>query len=736
MNRVEIICSAGLLISLFTTSNIYADHIQQSDADNEIQPMRLDDPPVIDGILDDVAWQSIPFSKPFLTYNPTRGEEMAFGTDVWIAYDDENLYFAFLCYDPEPEKIKTSITQRDNIYEDDWIAVSIDALGTRQTAYELFINPSGIQGDILVSAVSGEDVAPDFIWESAGQVTDRGYEVEIKVPLRSIRFRSGREVSMGVLFFRKISRLGVRGSWPQFIPGQGLFSNYAEVVFQNLRKSLVFELLPSATYGSTTDRLTQATWEDSDVSNDFGIGVKYGLTSSITAEITYNPDFSQVESDAFQAEVNRRYPVFYIEKRPFFMEGMDIFEWPVIALGMMTTAVHSRRIVDPLLGSKIAGTIGKTAIGVLAANDEFPGYTWASGTNPYEGEKAGFLIGRAKHSLGDDNYIGSLFTRHALSGEVNTVVGGDAQYRIASQHQTAFSMLRSQSTESGMPDLSGISANWTWIYGSRSLNAGAALEYISRDFDMASAFLRRTGINNGWIRIAPNIYPESEKEYWPLRITPEFGHLQLYDHTTKQRDYVYRIAAHLLFTRQGNFRVQYDVHKEHWRDIGFKKDILTLNGGVQMWSWLNVGASLILRESIYYPGNPPFLGDVLAGGFSIVLQPSDNFRQFFELYHEEFQRSSDGEPVYDLNIVNTTSTYQFSRYFFLRGILRYDSYDKELLTDFLASFTLIPGTVLQLGYGSIYDRRKWQNDQWTMDSGSFVEMHRGIFFKASYLWRL
>ena len=194
---------------------------EQTESRVEIRPTRVERAPVIDGILDDSAWQQVSVSEPFITYNPTRGEVLPQRTEVWTAYDAENLYFAFRCYDNEPDQIKTSVTQRDGMFSDDWVGLSLDALGTRQTSYDLFVNPNGIQGDILTSAVSGEDGAPDFVWDSAGRITDQGYEVEMRIPLRSIRFNSGNETIMGILFWRRISRLGTSGSWVrQFIPGE------------------------------------------------------------------------------------------------------------------------------------------------------------------------------------------------------------------------------------------------------------------------------------------------------------------------------------------------------------------------------------------------------------------------------------------------------------------------------------------------------------------------------------
>ena len=144
--------------------------------------------------------------------------------------------------------VETSITQRDHIFQDDWVGFTLDALGNKQSAYHFFVNPNGIQGDILNTAISGEDLAPDFVWE-AGRLTENGYSVEVALPLRTIRFKSGERVMMGILFRRRISRLGTSGSWPEIKPGVGLFNIHAKIRYDDLKRPLNLEILPSFTYG-------------------------------------------------------------------------------------------------------------------------------------------------------------------------------------------------------------------------------------------------------------------------------------------------------------------------------------------------------------------------------------------------------------------------------------------------------------------------------------------------------
>jgi hypothetical protein len=201
-----------------------------------IRAERVSQPPTIDGLLDDVAWARPPIETgEWLSYNPLFGDRIAQSTKVWVGYDDRYFYFAFQCDDPEPSGIKTSVSRRDNMGGDDWVGLSLDSLGTGQLSYHMMVNPSGIQMDLLNSVAGGEDIAPDWIWDSAGHSTPTGYSVEIRLPLQSIHFKSGRDIRMGLLFWRRVSRLGVSVSWPALEPGKWVFERNATLIVPDLK---------------------------------------------------------------------------------------------------------------------------------------------------------------------------------------------------------------------------------------------------------------------------------------------------------------------------------------------------------------------------------------------------------------------------------------------------------------------------------------------------------------------
>jgi hypothetical protein len=691
----------------------------------------------IDGILDEKTWQTPPIKKKFITITPTYGYELPMDTLVWVAYDTQNLYFAFRCHDPEPDKIKTTITKRDNIFDEDWVSVSIDTTGNGQTGHVLFVNPSGIQGDGLTTSVHvDEDYSPDFVWESAAKVTKEGYDVEICLPLKSIKFKSGKKVEMGMLFRRRISRLSYIGAWPDIKLNQWILTSQTKAVYEELKKQLKLEILPALTHSSNSQRLTPDQWSDSEKSTKFGIGLKYGLTSSTTAEITINPDFSQVESDALQVEVNQRYPLFYSEKRPFFMEGTDIFNFWTYIYGYFPKAVHTRQIASPRWGAKLTGSLGKFSFGFLSAGDKAPGEPWLNDINPDEGKTALYGIARGKFGFGKDNYIGFVYTGREFAGQSNHLLGLDASYRIAGKHWFRGTYLYSATKDSQgnvSDDASANYGNFTYTYGSKSIILVGVLEHMGKDLQADAGYLQRNGVNVARSAIYYNIYPDQKKISW-LKTLTLFGLCDVtHDQVTGKDDMVLSTAASFYFIKDATLTFRYWQVREYWQDKAFDWRQWYGLGAIRLSNWLQLSGHFGWRENIYYYAVPAFLGSGYFGALSVNLQPNENFNLGLDFTHSDL--SKEGEELYNVNIWYLKATYQFSKYFFLRALLQYNSYQERMLTDFLASFTLIPGTVLHLGYGGIYENRTWRDNQWIPLQGDLYNTKRSFFAKVSYLWR-
>jgi len=735
----SLLARIGILILLlmgFWSSFISAKAVEKSD--DTIYGVKVNEEIKIDGVLNEKIWQTPPIKKKFITTKPLYGYELPMETLFWVGYDKKNLYFAFKCFDPEPNKIKTTITKRDNIFADDWVSVSVDAVGNGQTGYVLFVNPSGIQADALTSSVhSDDDTAPDFVWDSAAKITEEGYNVEIALPLNSIRFKSGRKVKMGVLFRRRISRLSYEGAWPDIKLNQWILTSQAKAVFEDLKKQLKLEVLPAITYSSNSTRLTKDEWSDSDTSTQFGIGIKYGITSSTTAELTINPDFSQVETDALQVEVNQRYPLFYSEKRPFFMEGMGIFNFWTYVYGYFPKAVHTRQISNPEWGAKLTGNIGKFSFGILSAGDEAPGLPWSTGVNPDEGKNALFGIVRGKYGFGRDNYIGFVYTGRKFSDQYNHLFGIDGSYRIARKHWFRGTYLLTTTKDSEGNIYKGGDAgyaNFTYTYGSKSLILVGALEYMGRELQADAGYLQRNGVNVLRTAIYYNIYPNQKKIPWLKTITPFMQYNVIHDLFTHEDDSIFSTALSFYLIKDAAVVLQWRQVREHWQSIPFDWTQVYGVASIRLNKWLKLEGKFGWQENIYYYAEPAFLGSGYYGAFVANIQPNDKFNLDLEFTHSELGK--DGNKLYDVNIWYGKATYQFNKYFFLRALLQYNSLQEVLLSDFLASFTLIPGTVIHLGYGGQYDKRTWlTNEDYISRVGELYNVKRSLFAKISYLWR-
>src|SRR5688572_9568615 len=552
----------------------------QTGARTDLRAVRITTPPTLDGILDDEAWSGEPLPLDvWMSYNPMRGEAAAEKTQVWVGYDAEALYFAFRCVDTQPDKIRTTISRRDNAFSDDWVGVSLDSSRAGQLAYHLFVNPSGIQMDALQSGLTGEEFAPDWVWQSAGHVTADGWSAEIRVPLENIRFRSGADVRMGVLFWRRLSRTGVSTSWPEMAPGKWVFESNGTVAFDDLQSRLLLELIPSATFSGNQSRSNPSLWNSTRSRGDFGISVKYGLTSSVTLDATVNPDFSQVESDAFEVEVNQRFPIFFSEKRPFFMEGMGLFN--LAGTGgdsTMRTAVHTRRIIEPGVGVKLTGTAGRQTFAMLSSTDQ----SQAGDPQRY------FTIGRGLRNFGQGQYVGALVTDTEYLGSHNRVAAADFSMRYRNNFRYFGALMATDSSDLAGNAKDGLGAQFGYGYNTRRFTVAGHVEHFDRGFQMDTAFINRVGVTRTWQYGEVQFYPDEKRHPWLKRVAP-------FVWGTYARDCVQNGPAPFTlpgirfnFTRAGNLRVDFGRGRETFAGQRFTVARNHVDGGVQILRWLNV----------------------------------------------------------------------------------------------------------------------------------------------------
>ena len=387
----------------------------------------------VDGRLDEIAWTRA-LVVP-LRYETRPGENVSppVETEGLLTYDSEGVYVAFRAKDPNPGKIRAHLSDRDTAWNDDFVGVVLDTFNDERRAFEFFVNPLGVQMDVLKDDVSGsEDSAWDAIWSSAGRITEEGYVVEVAIPFHSLRFPAGsQQQTWGVdliRFYPRSQRHRI-ASQPMDRDRSCYLCQISKIVgFEDIAPGRAIELVPTVVSGRTDARddesagsLTQGDFE-----SEVGLTAKWGVTPNLTLMGTINPDFSQVEADSAQLDVNNQFALFFPEKRPFFLEGADYFDTPL-------NAVFSRNVADPDWGLRMTGKVGSNGLGVFAAQDAvtnliFPG-SQGSDTGSFDFATTDSVL-RYRRDVGQNSALGALVTSRDGGDYANLVSGLDGIFRF------------------------------------------------------------------------------------------------------------------------------------------------------------------------------------------------------------------------------------------------------------------------------------------------------------------
>jgi len=701
--------------------------VAYADAKEPLVPLRTDTPPVIDGRLDDEIWLSAPSVTGFKTWSPDFGIDMVEQTEVYYVYDRENLYFGFRCFDSEPDRIKTSVTNRDNVRPDDWVAINLDSFNDQQSLYAFYINPTGIQGDSRAAA-GREDLGFDMVWYSAGVIDEQGYTVEVRIPFKSIRFAGTDRVEMGVIFERQIVRLSELGTYPPLSPDRGanFQTQMQPLILENIQPSMLLEILPAVTHSQRSE-VEEDELVRTDEQDDLSLTVKYGITSDLVLDGTLNPDFSQVETDAGQIDINLRSPLFFPEKRPFFLEGSEYFNLAgPTRWDYLRTAVHTRSIVDPAWGAKVSGKISeKNAMAAIYARDE---PRFGGGVD----DEADFGIFRYKRTLKEDSFLGTIYTGREREDGYNRVFGADGQFRLSRSATLGFHALASQTVESALsPQEDGHAVGVEYNRNTRNLALGLMVLDISEDFRTETGYITREGIAGTRLWFGPKFYPSSG---FIQRVEPTFMLRANEDKVSDIWESQEHFSLALILPRSSRISATYDFSTEAYVGEEFDTGGVSFSGNSQLTKKFYVNLSFKQGKAIYYSADP-YQGRRRTASATLRYQPSDKINSSLTYTYANFKRDSDSERIYDYGITRARLTYQVNKYLFFRGIVEHNSFYDRLMTDFLASFLYIPGTVVHFGYGSLYERIEWRRGEY-IPSDQFLETNRGLFFKASYLWRL
>ena len=459
----------------------------------------------VDGNLDDAGWIGAAVAENFAEHSPGDQTRPDVDTRVWITYDDDNLYVAWMCYD-DPGEVRASFCERDRIFDDDYVILCIDTYGDATLAYELAANPYGIPGDLLFSSAQGEDITYDMIFETSGRITDDGWVVEMAIPFMRLRFPGTEEQTWRVDFWRNRPRESrYQYSWAAYDRGEDCWPCQWGTVtgISGIRSGTGLDLLPSFVARQSGSLEDDGQFTNAPASSAVSLGVAYDFSSELTAEATINPDFSQVESDAAQIDVNTTFALNYPERRPFFQEGSDLFN-------TYFDAVYTRSIYDPLVAGKVTWRKGSNSAAYLAARDDNSVIIIPSeeSSRYVAGGESYSNILRARRDLGEQAHLGLIATdRRFKSGGSGSLASIDGKIRLSPSNAFRFQVLATRTEEVFNPSLTDSAFNETrfadgghtaaldgeTFYGHgvyASLNRNAANYWLGGDYQERSPTFR------------------------------------------------------------------------------------------------------------------------------------------------------------------------------------------------------------------------------------------------------
>jgi hypothetical protein len=776
-------------------------------------PIRLakfDKKPLIDGKLDDEVWKQAVVLKDFYQIDPGDNTPPLKPTEVLLGYDPKFLYIAFRCFD-EPDKVRATVAKRDNIFSDDYVGFFLDTFNDQRKAFEAFFNPLGIQADGVLTEGRGEDFSVDWVMESKGQINETGFIVEIAIPFKSLRYAVGKDKLWGAHFFRRIKRNNNElDSWMPFSRSNSSNLNQAGHLtgFEGISTERTIELIPSLTISETGRSVRSFTpvpagtvdpgrIVNQPVELDPGLTAKWGISPTATLDLALNPDFAQVEADQIVVTTNQRFPIFFPEKRPFFLEGIDIFQTPILA-------VHTRAIVDPDIALKLTGKEGRNTYGIMVASDNGPGNlsldergalnvcrerrlldpTVNCNSERFLDKNAYIGVLRLKRDIGKgEKTIGLLATTYNFIEKHNQLGGFDGRFRINKQSVFDIQVLGTTSrnffydpetdqtryrTGNGFAyttqyDVSG--RNWGWqLYG----------EGFTEDYRADVGFVGRpnTNFNSFFLRYNTDPKPKAkllsthyhnfswigydfqgriqnwESEFyveWRLRRNSFFslGWEPAYERILEE-EFGRRRSA----TRQGAFYGEDNersVQKNHFFIQGgsqYNKKIQFNGRAVWRLNHLDLdfgGGRRFPRVSpaalLLGDDAPldPGAGNLFEFSGSVTYQPTNALKMSLNLVKNRLVRKDTDRVAFDTNIFTLRSTYQFTPFTFARAIVDYNTLNQRARGQFLLGWTPNPGTAFFVGYND--DLNYGFNAISREIVPGFRRNGRTFFIKMSYLFR-
>jgi hypothetical protein len=750
----------------------------------QIQLPRHEAEVVIDGVLDELAWARASLLTGFSQFFPRDGIPASDSTEVLVWYSPSAIHFGIRAFEAHGA-VHATLADRDRIFSDDNIQILLGTFNDGRQATVFMVNPFGVQADgsLVETGRAGStgifgggnvsrdptDLNPDFVFQSRGRLTEYGYEVEVRIPFKSLRYQAASEQTWGIHVIRRVQHSGYEDSWvPARRDNASFLSQSGKLMaLTDLKRGLVLDLQPELT--ARVEGVPGANgWKYDRRDPELGGNLRWGVSNNLTLNATANPDFAQIESDAGQVTFDPRNAIFFPEKRPFFLDGSEQFNTP-------NTLVYTRRIVQPAGAIKLTGTAFGTNLGLLSALDDRE-ISFTGDNRPI------FNILRVQRDVGTGSRFGVVYTDKIDGDDYNRVLGIDGRIVFGgiyqAQFQAAGSRTRFLGTTTEAPLWFARVARNGRKFGFRySINA------ISEDFSAQSGFIGRRGVVNA--TVVHSLTWTGKPGAFFERITQD---VQLHG-TWKYRDFVHgnesldnKLHFNTAATLRGGWGASAAILIE---TFGYDPDIYTdyaLDSlgttipfsGPQTQDIPNLDfvASFNTPEFAHFSANVFSLygydenffewasGELFILNGGMAWRPTDQLRLEFRYQHQQVSRRTDGSLVDIQQIPRLKVEYQITRPLFVRAIGEYarqwtdqlrdasrtglpilifdgNTHNPTQVTenrrfrgDLLLSFQPNPGTVFFAGYGSTAREPNVQGDD------RLRRTDDAFFIKASYLFRM
>jgi hypothetical protein len=720
--------------------------------------------------------EQLGYATQFIQNTPVDGAPGTERTEVYIGHTKTTLYIVFLCFDKQPGLIRTHLARRENILNDDFVTVNLDPFQDRQRGVQFQVNPAGVQADAAWTETGGPDYSYDQVWDSDAKITSKGWMALLAIPFRSIRFPP-KSTTWGAVFWRNFPRNSENDFWPRVSANvTGELSQEGTLHLEGLTGTAGSHNIQIVPYVLGQNEHTLETldplnpyWSTRNAEATAGGEAKVVLKDSIVLDGTVNPDFSDVESDQPQFTVNQRYPVYFPELRPFFLENASYFATPL-------TLLYTRNIIHPELGGRVTGKIGHTNLGVLAINDREPGQTVPVG-DPLYGKKAGFFVGRVSQDLGKGSNVGLMYTDEEFGGGWNRIGGADFTWRMNSHWTTLGQMVESSTMQSNPQSAAtvfpagyhaGPAADVQVQRNGHSFNMFDEYQDISSGFTTQVGFLQTSNIRSDHLHATYQWFPKHKKiQSFGLEtnqnIAFDHAHNRVYHYTTVDPFVLLPnniVLAPLVGQNSDTVGPQdgYPMPSS----VNFTENFGGFVARGQPYSQLSFNLQALKSGNVNYnppTGQVPFLMNQETVQALITISPVKHLTDDNTYLLDRDHNAHGGQLVYETQTFRTKLNYQFTRSISARVIVEYDktltnpletslARTKQIQTQALLTWLPHPGTVLYIGYNG--DIQNYNHHFCTVEPAEgtcdpslpilprgpgYLNDGRQFFIKASYLLR-